>query len=133
METSQLKQIFHLKDFEKSYGYAQAVKVGNLLYISGTVSINNEGQPSAAGDMQSQVRNVYEDIYQTLKAFNLTFDHIIKEAIFSTDLERFIKEGLDIRASFYKGCSLPASSAWIQVVKLAYPEYLIEVEAIAAV
>jgi 2-iminobutanoate/2-iminopropanoate deaminase len=123
METTKQKQIFHLKSFEKSYGYAQAVKVGNLIYVSGTVSIDNEGNPTGEDDMPFQVRSIYEDIRSTLKAFDITFDNVIKEAIFSTDLERFKNEGLAIRASYYQGCSLPASSAWIEVKSLAFPQY----------
>lgn len=61
--------------------------------------------------MQAQVQNIYEDISLSLDAFGLTFDNVVKEAIFSTDLERFKREGLGIRASFYEGKSLPASSA----------------------
>ncbi|WP_363315822.1 Rid family hydrolase [Flavobacterium sp.] len=75
---------------------------------------------------------IYEDIRLSLEAFGLTFDNVVKEAIFSTDLERFKKEGLQTRANFYQGKSLPASSAWIEVVRLAFPEFLIEIEVIAA-
>ncbi|MCK6607041.1 MAG: hypothetical protein L6Q46_01910 [Flavobacterium sp.] len=63
MEKTNLKEIFHLKGFEKSYGYAQAVKVGNLLYVSGTVSIDDEGKPRAENDMQVQVQYIYMKIF----------------------------------------------------------------------
>jgi enamine deaminase RidA (YjgF/YER057c/UK114 family) len=132
MKNKAKKVIFQLKNFEKSYGYAQAVKVGKVLYISGTVSIDNEGNRLSPGDMKAQVDNIYQDIGKTLQAFDLSFDDVVKEAIFSTDLERFKREGLEIRAQYYKGHSLPASSAWIEVAKLAWPEFLVEIEAIAA-
>lgn len=127
------KHLFHLRELEKSYGYAQAVKVGNMLYISGTVSIDDDGTPLAPGDMAGQVRNIYTDINRTLAAHGATLGDMVKEAIFATDIDRFIAEGMPERAANYAGHALPASSAWIQVARLAHPEFLIEIEAIALV
>lgn len=132
MSSNNNKEVFHLKGFEQAYGYAQAVKIDKTLYISGTVSIDDAGTPLAAGDMETQVRNIYEDIGKTLEAHGATFDNVLKEAIFTLDLDRFKIEAVPIRAEFYLGHSLPASSAWIQVSRLAFPEFLVEIEAIAA-
>lgn len=132
MNSGNKKEVFHLKGFEQSYGYAQAVKVGKTLYISGTVSIDEAGNPKAAGDMEAQIYNIYEDIRKTLEAHGATFDHVVKEAIFTLDLDKFKAQAVPIRAEFYRGHSLPASSAWIQVSRLAFPEFLVEIEAIAA-
>lgn len=128
---SHKKEVFHLKSFEQAYGYAQAVKVDKTLYISGTVSIDDAGNPIAAGDMSAQVRNIYIDIQQTLEAHGATFSDVIKEAIFTLDIDRFKAEAVPIRAEFYQSHSLPASSAWLQVPRLAQREFLVEIEAIA--
>lgn len=126
------KQILHLKPFEREWGYAQAVRFGNLVFVSGTVSIDAQGQPTAAGDMAAQVRNAYVGIAESLAAFGATMGHVVREAICTTDLPRFIAEGLPVRAAAYRGYSLPASAPWIEVPRLAQPEFLFEVEVIAA-
>lgn len=126
------KEVFyHGKDFTKAFSYAQAITIGNTLYISGTVSLNDQGKLIAAGDMRGQTRRIYEDLQHILKAHNVTFSDVIKEAIFTTDMDRFTEEAMPIRAEFYQGHTLPASSAWLQVPRLASPEFLVEVEAIA--
>jgi enamine deaminase RidA (YjgF/YER057c/UK114 family) len=58
--------------------------------------------------------------------------NIVREALFTTDLPRFIAEGAPARAQAYAGHSLPASAPWIEVPRLAQPEFLFEVEVIAA-
>ncbi|MBD2101672.1 RidA family protein [Leptolyngbya sp. FACHB-261] len=132
MAQSTKKEVFyHGKDFTKAFGYAQAVTVGNMLYISGTVSIDDEGKLVAAGDMRGQMSRIYEDLQRTLEAHGATFSDVVKEAIFTTDMDRFTEEAMPIRAKFYEGHTLPASSAWLQVSRLAFPEFLVEIEAIA--
>ena len=131
MSQSNKKVFYHGKDFTKDFGYAQAVTVGNTLYISGTVSIDDEGELVAAGDMGEQTRRIYEDLQRILEAHGLTFSEVIKEAIFTTDIDRFREEAMPVRAEFYQNHTLPASSAWLQVSRLAFPEFLVEIEAIA--
>ena len=126
------KQVFHLRPFEHAWGYAQAVRVGAMLYVSGTVSIDDEGRPRSAGDMVAQVRNVYDDVIATLAAHGATLDHVVREAIVTTDLPRFIAEGLPVRAAAWHGHALPSSAPWIEVPRLAQPEFLVEVEVTAA-
>jgi len=131
MSQSNKEVFYHGKDFTKDFGYAQAVTVGKTLYISGTVSIDDEGKLVAVGDMSGQTRHIYEDLQRILEAYGVTFNDVIKEAIFTTDVDRFREEAMPVRAEFYQGHTLPASSAWLQVSRLAFPEFLVEIEAIA--
>lgn len=131
MSQSNKEVFYHGKDFTKDFGYAQAVTVGKTLYISGTVSIDDEGRLIAVGDMSGQTRRIYEDLQRILEAHGVTFSDVIKEAIFTTDVDRFKEEAMPVRAEFYQGHTLPASSAWLQVSRLAFPEFLVEIEAIA--
>lgn len=100
-------------------GYCQAVRVGNRLYISGTV-----GQ----GEMPAAVRSVYERLKQTLEANGLTFRNVVKESVYTTDLDAF-KSSNDIRKGFY-AASMPAAT-WVQVQRLYLPSFVLEVELIA--
>jgi 2-iminobutanoate/2-iminopropanoate deaminase len=126
------KHIFQLRGFEESWGYAQAIRAGNWIFVSGTVSIDDQGTPRAVGDMAAQVRNAYADVAASLAAHGANMGNIVREALFTTDLPRFIAEGAPVRAQAYAGHSLPASAPWIEVPRLAQPEFLFEVEVIAA-
>lgn len=115
------KEKFNLdKGGEEEVGYAQAVKVGSTIYISGSVG---EGR-----DMRTQLREAYEAIGKSLAKYGATFQNVVKENIFATDLDEMIKHK-DVRRDFYKG-DWPAAS-WVGVKRLYVPALLVEVEVIA--
>lgn len=125
---SRTKEVFfHGKNFTKDLAYAQAVKVGDSLYISGTVSFDDEGN-LVEGDMSEQTRFIYEDIKKILAEHGATFSDVIKEGIFTTDINSFMTEALPVRVEFYEGHTPPASAPWVQVEKLAKPGLLVEIE-----
>ena len=104
---------------EVEVGYCQAVRSGNTLYISGT---------TGRGEMPVAVQSVYERLKQTLEANGLTFSNVVKENVYTTDLDAF-ERSKDIRKAFY-GTSLPAAT-WVQVQRLFLPSLVLEVELIA--
>jgi enamine deaminase RidA (YjgF/YER057c/UK114 family) len=107
------------EDVEVQIGYCQAVRSGNRLYISGIA-----GQ----GDMPTATQSVYERLKQTLEANGLTFRNVVKENVYTTDLDAF-ESSKDIRKGFY-GASLPAAT-WVQVQRLYSPSLVLEVELVA--
>lgn len=127
------KRLFHLKGFERNWTYAQAVRIGGTIHVSGTVSIDAQGNPTAVGDMAEQVKNVYADIAASLAAHGATMGHVVREALVTTDLARFVAEGMAARAQAYAGHALPASAPWMEVRRLAHPDFLFEVEVTAQV
>ncbi|TVP99235.1 MAG: RidA family protein, partial [Balneolaceae bacterium] len=56
-------------EVEKAYGYSHAVKIGNSIKISGAVSMDDEGNPTAEGDMEQQMKNCYSDLGKILNHF----------------------------------------------------------------
>ena len=116
-----VKEKFNLdKAGEEEVGFAQAVRVGSTIYISGSVG---EGK-----DMRTQLRQAYEAIGKSLAKYGATFQNVVKENIFATDLDEMIKHK-DVRRDFYKG-DWPAAS-WVGVKRLYVPALLVEVEVIA--
>lgn len=101
-------------------GYTHAVLVDNVLYISGTV-----GQGVT---MAEQLKSVYEGLEKTLKNYNLSFQNVVKENLYTTDIEA-VKQSNEIRKAFYNG-DFPAST-WTQISRLYSPTALVEVEVIA--
>ncbi|WP_207512939.1 RidA family protein [Longitalea luteola] len=100
-------------------GYAQVLKVDNILYISGAVSteITPEG-----------ITNVYRALEQSLKSFGASFQNVVKENLYTTDIEA-MKKYNDSRKVFYKN-DFPAAT-WVQVARLYMPDAKLEVELVA--
>ncbi len=100
-------------------GYAQAVKVDNVIYISGTVArdVNPEG-----------IKRVYDALEKTLKSYGATFQNVVKENLFTTDIEA-MKKYNDARKTYYKG-DFPAAT-WVQVTRLFMADARLEIELIA--
>jgi 2-iminobutanoate/2-iminopropanoate deaminase len=114
------KEKFHFnKESEESVGYAQAVRVGNTIYISGTVG---------RGPMDEALKKVYTKLETTLKNFGGSFQNVIKENLYTTQLDEVIKHQL-VRREFYKG-DFPAST-WVEIKRLYSPEAVVEIELVA--
>ncbi|WP_210466336.1 RidA family protein [Rufibacter roseolus] len=105
----------------QEWNYAQAYRSGNLLYISGTV---------ASGPMDKAIDQVYRTLQATLKQYNLDFTHVVKENLYTTNMEETSKHHL-VRKNYY-GTHTPAAT-WVQVVRLLEPNVVLEVELIAEI
>ena len=112
-------------EVEKAYGYSHAVKIGNSIKVSGAVSMDNEGNPTAIGDMEQQMKNCYTDLEKILKHFGCTFDDVVKEDIFTTDMAKMLEKSA-YRTKIYKN-GFPTGT-WLEVKGLALPGFMIEIE-----
>lgn len=104
---------------DTSAGYVQVLKVDNVLYISGAVArdITPEG-----------ITRVYQSLERSLKSFGASFQNVVKENLYTTDIEA-MKKYNDARKAFYKG-DFPAAT-WTQITRLFMAEAKLEVELIA--
>lgn len=120
-ENNITKKKFHWgREQDTTAGYTQAILVDNVLYISGTVGRGNT--------MAEQLQGVYSGIDRTLKHYGLSFQHVVKENLFTTDMEA-TKAANEVRKQFYKG-DFPAAT-WTQISRLYMPLAMVEVEIIA--
>lgn len=110
---------------EDAYGYTHAIRVGNRIMISGAVSMDDEGKPTAVGDLSQQMRNCYADLDKVLKHYGCTFEDVVVENIFTTNMAGVLELG-GIRSEIY-GTRFPTGT-WIEVKGLALPEFMIEIE-----
>jgi enamine deaminase RidA (YjgF/YER057c/UK114 family) len=123
---AQNPQYFLLRpEVEKAYGYSHAVKVGDDIKISGAVSMDNEGNPTAVGDLEQQMKNAYADLEKVLQHYGCTFDDVIVENVYTTDMAKFL-EVAAYRNSIYTK-NFPTGT-WVEVKGLALPEFMIEIE-----
>ena len=110
---------------EKAYGYTHAIKIGSAIKISGAVSMDDEGNPTAIGDLEQQMKNCYADLEKILTHFGCTFDDVVKEDVFTTNMPKFL-EVAGYRSGIYKN-KFPTGT-WLGVKELALPEFMIEIE-----
>jgi 2-iminobutanoate/2-iminopropanoate deaminase len=124
-----IKQVFHLNTYEKDFGYSQAVLIDKTLYVSGSVAADATGHLLAPGDLAGQMRAAYGGIRRTLAAHGAGFEQVVKETIYTTDMDALLKAA-DLRFEYYDKERLPAST-WVQVQRLVDPGFLVEIEVIA--
>ena len=126
IECNQDTEYFLLRpEVEKGFGYSHAVKICNQIKISGAVSMDDSANPTAIGDMEQQMINCYADLKKILDHYNASFDDVIVENIFTTDMNSFL-EVASYRNKIYNK-HFPTGS-WLGVKELAFPEFMIEIE-----
>jgi 2-iminobutanoate/2-iminopropanoate deaminase len=112
-------------DLEKAFGYSHAVRIGNDLKISGAVSMNDNGEVLAPGDMEQQMKNCYSDLEKILKHHGYTFDDVVVENVFTTNMEDFLNVS-GYRNTLYKK-NFPTGT-WLEVKGLALKGLMIEID-----
>ncbi len=125
-ESAATPEYFLLRpEVEKAYGYTHAIKIGDDIKISGAVSMDDEGNPTAIGDLEQQMKNAYSDLDKVLKHYGYTFDDVIVENVFTTDMAKFL-EVSGYRRSIYTK-RFPTGT-WLEIKGLALPGLMIEIE-----
>ena len=110
-------------------GYSHAIKVGNIIYVSGQVGMGKDNKV-AAGGFEAQAKQALENLKRVLEASGAYFKDVVKLNTYVTTME-FIPVYRELRQSYF-GDHYPASTL-IQVAGLVLPEFLIEIEAVAVV
>src|SRR4030066_1091268 len=110
---------------EKNYGYSHAVRIGDALIIHGAVSMDDSGSPTAIGNLEQQMKNCYEDLNKVLTHYGYSFDDVVVENIFTTNMAEFLKQS-GYRNTIYTK-NYPTGT-WLEVKGLALPEFMIEIE-----
>jgi 2-iminobutanoate/2-iminopropanoate deaminase len=112
------------------YTHVVAPQRGRLVFIAGQVAADRSGAIVGKGDFKAQTRQVFENLKAAVEAAGGTMADIAKINVYVTDLSQ-IAAMREIRQQFFTGN--PPASTLVQVVSLARPEYLIEIEAILVV
>ncbi|MCP3775388.1 RidA family protein [Paenibacillus sp. MZ04-78.2] len=107
--------------------YSQAIKFGNLLFTSGQIPLNPEGQ-IVEGGIAEQTHQVFLNLKAVLEEAGATFESVIKATVFIKDMNQFAQVN-EIYAAYF-GDHKPARST-VEVARLP-KDVLVEIELIAA-
>lgn len=116
----------------KTPGYTQVVEVtkARMIYISGQIALDRSGTVVGRGDFRAQTQQVFENIEAALEAVGATFKDVVKLNIYVVDISQ-VPTLREVRDKFVNMDSPPAS-VLVEVRKLVRDEFLIEIEATAA-
>jgi enamine deaminase RidA (YjgF/YER057c/UK114 family) len=112
-------------------GFSQALKVGDMIYVSGTTAWSEDGD--FPKDMEGQMRKTYATIAQSLAAFGATLGDVVEQTVFVTDMDAALA-ARHVRNEVYAACgdAFPAS-ATVGVTRLGRPGLLVEIKVSARV
>jgi 2-iminobutanoate/2-iminopropanoate deaminase len=118
--------------WETDYGYSQAVRVRDTIYISGQVSHDDKGKIVGRGDMEAQMRAAYSNIEKVLLHYGAKMENVVEETLFVTDMDEAFAAAATCRRDVFSGKPVVASTI-VQIQRLAFPDLMIEIRCIARV
>ena len=125
--------------WEDAYGYAQAIKIGDTIYVSGQLSHDEKGNliaPAALDEtrkaaefsmMEQQMRTTYANAVKLLARFGATLDNVVEETVYVLDVDAAFAAAGNVRKEVYGTARPECASNLIGVTRLAFPEQLIEI------
>ncbi len=116
--------------WESIVGYSRAVKVGNIVEVTGTVAVDDSGNVVGNGDAYAQTVFIYQKIQKILEQAGASMKDVVRVRMFVTDISRWEQYGRG-HAEFFK--DIRPCNTMVEVSKLISPEYLIEIEASAII
>jgi len=109
--------------------YVRVDQPKSLIFVSGQVSRDGEGNQVGLGSMLEQTRQCIRNIEKSLKAAGAGLSDIVWTTVYTTDMREF-KQIVAAREEFFKD-NLPTSTM-VEVVHLADPGLMVEIQVIAA-
>ena len=117
------------------HGYSQVVEVhaGRLFFIAGQTAVDSGGALVGKGDFAAQADQVFRNLAVALEAVGCTAANLVKLTVFLRDMDN-LGAYRNARNRFFATVSPPAAPAitLVEVSKLYGPDFLIEIEAVAA-
>lgn len=112
---------------------ANAVQAGNIIYLSGQVSVDSTGNFVGINDLAAQVEQAYKNIRDVLARLDASLDNVVDETWFVTDMELVManfKQVYTVREQAF-GVIPDTTQTLVQVGALAMPELMVEIKCIA--
>lgn len=116
--------------WEENIGYSRAVKLGNIVEVSGTVAVDEHNKVIGENNPYEQTKFILQKIEKVLERAGATMKDVIRTRMFVTDISRFEEFG-KAHGEYFRDIK-PCTSI-MEVKALIAPEYLIEIEASAII
>ena len=110
-------------------GYSHAAKAGNLVFAAGQVAQDADGKLVGRGDIEAQTAQVFENLKAVLASAGSSLDQVVKLTTYTTNLA-YRPKIAEVRARYFETYFPP--NTFVVVGSLAMPDYLVEIEAVAA-
>ncbi len=112
--------------YEPIFGYSRAVKVGNMVFVSGSTAIQPDGTVAGVGDPHAQTVAALRTIEKALQQAGASLKDVVRTRMFATNLVHTDAIG-KAHAQFFS--SIRPASTLVEIARLVHPDMLIEIEA----
>jgi enamine deaminase RidA (YjgF/YER057c/UK114 family) len=116
--------------WEDIVGYSRAVRVGNIIEVTGTVAVDDNNKPVGIDDAYAQTKFIIEKIEKVLLQAGATLKDVVRTRMFVTDIFRWEEYG-KAHGEFFS--TIRPCTTMVEVSGLISPEYLVEIEATAII
>lgn len=131
MSTHQeIQRVFSGAPWEPKVGYCRAIRMGNIIAVTGTVSLDKNGELHGIDDAYAQAKRCLEIIENAIQSLGGERRNIIRTRMFVTDIKRWREFGR-AHGEFFADC--PPATTMVEVKSLIDPRMLIEIEADAVI
>jgi 2-iminobutanoate/2-iminopropanoate deaminase len=114
------------------YSHMAEVKKGKIVFISGQIARDKKGDLVGKDDFTAQVRQAFENLKSAIESVGGTISDIVKLNYYVVDMSR-LQDLRAVRDTFFRDKERMPASTLVGVTRLAFPDLLVEIEAVAVV
>ncbi len=125
MDRHRIKRISTGAKWEDIVGYSRAVKYGDIVEITGTIALDDDGKIVGIGSPADQTRRIIQIADRVLRELDGSLNDVIRTRIFVTDISKWEEIGR-VHGEFFK--MVKPATTMVEVSRLIIPEALVEIE-----